>query len=278
LSFRAPILTVLALFAFAANSILARAALDGTSIDPVSFTLIRIASGALTLALWVRWMSNAPRVRGSWISALALFGYAILFSLAYVSLSAATGALLLFGAVQITMVGSAIASGQFPSRRQFLGLALAVAGLVWLLLPGLAAPPPLPAVMMMFAGLCWGVYTLRGRGSEDPLQATANHFLRAMVPATVLSIIAFSSLRIDRTGVLLAIGSGALASGAGYAVWYAALKTIGTHTAAVVQLSVPLLTAIAGVMLLAEPLTPRIAAAGAILLLGIALVVLRPAK
>lgn len=280
-------LTALALIAFAANSILARAALTETAIDPVTFTAIRIVSGALVLWLVVRTRQPAAPGRGSWASALALFGYAIAFSLAYVSLTAATGALLLFGAVQVTMVGWNLAGGNRLAPRQWAGFALALAGLVWLLLPGLAAPPIIPALLMIGAGAAWGIYTLRAKGAGDPIRATASNFLLASIPALVVALIAaiivtikapmafVSEASIDPPGIMLAVASGALASGLGYVVWYAALKQIRTTSAAVAQLGVPVITAIAGVILLAEPLSLRLVLAGLAILGGIALVVVK---
>lgn len=269
-----PLLTVAALVAFAANSVLTRAALAGTDIDPVAFTLVRLASGALVLLAAVRWRAPAAG-RGSWPSAMALFGYAILFSLAYRSLTAATGALLLFGAVQVTMVGWGLVRGERLTAMQWLGAVLALAGLVWLLLPGLSAPPPVAAAMMLGAGVAWGIYTLRARGSGDPTRATAANFARALVPAALLALVCAGRLQWDIAGLSLAVASGAVASGLGYAVWYAVLAFIGTHVAAVSQLSVPVITAIAGVALLAEPLTPRLVLAAAAVIGGIALVVTR---
>jgi len=266
-------LTIVALIAFAANSILARAALTQTAIDPLSFTAIRIVAGALMLWLIVRLRPGLAAGRGSRGSALALFGYAILFAVAYLSLTAATGALLLFGAVQITMVSWSLLTGDRLTVRQWIGFALALAGLVWLLLPGLAAPPPVPAGLMIAAGIAWGIYTLRARGAGDPTRVTASNFLLASIPA-VLVAVAFSGRgALDSIGVLLAAASGALASGLGYAIWYAALKHIRTSTAAVAQLSVPVITAVAGVGLLAEPISLRLLLAGAAVLGGIALVV-----
>lgn len=270
---RALLLLLLALLAFAANSILTRAALSATSIDPVSFTAIRIASGALLLAVLVRLRSGPPG-RGSWPSALALFAYALLFSLAYRALTAATGALLLFAAVQLTMLIGAVLRGESTTWRQRAGFVVAAAGLVVLLLPGLSAPEPEAAAMMLAAGAAWGVYSLRARGSGDPNRATAANFLLACLPAAGLVLIGADSVTLDLDGVLLALGSGALASGLGYAVWYTALRTITTHTAAVAQLAVPVLTALAGVLLLAEPLDLRLALAGITILAGIALVAL----
>lgn len=268
-------LVTLALLAFAANSILARAALTAPMIDPVSFSAIRILSGALMLWLIVRLRPGPADGRGNWASALALFGYAIAFSLAYLSLTAATGALLLFGAVQVTMVSWNLVTGNRLTLRQWAGFVLALAGLVWLLLPGLAAPPPGAAALMIVAGVAWGIYTLRARGAGDPTRVTASNFLLASAPALVVAVAFLPRASMDLAGVSLAIASGALASGLGYAVWYAALKHIQTSTAAVAQLSVPVITAVAGVGLLAEPMTPRLAGAGAAVLGGIALVVVR---
>jgi drug/metabolite transporter (DMT)-like permease len=274
-SARALLLTLAALVAFAANSILTRAALAHSDIDPATFTAIRIASGALTLLAVVALRGSHSSGRGSWVSAWALFGYAILFSLAYRSLTAATGALLLFGAVQVTMTGVAQLRGEVLRAAQWLGLALALAGLVALLWPGLAAPPPVGAACMLGAGVAWGIYTLRGRTSGDPIAANATHFLFAAAPAGMLLALVLFAGRAswDPAGALLAVASGAVASGLGYAVWYAALRSIKTHTAAVAQLFVPVLTALGGVVLLAEPLTPRLALAGAVVLAGIGLVV-----
>lgn len=268
-------LTALALIAFAANSILARMALTETAIDPVSFTTLRIVSGAIVLWLIVRARSQAPMASGGWLPGLALLGYALAFSLAYLSLTAATGALILFGSVQITMMGWALARGEALSLQQWAGLALAGGGLIWLLLPGLAAPPLVGAVLMMAAGLAWGIYTLLAKGTGDPVQATATNFIRASLPALLISAVFLGHANIDLNGALLAITSGALASGLGYVIWYAALKQLQTSTAAVSQLSVPVITAIVGILLLAEPVTLRLVVSGLAILGGIALVTLQ---
>lgn len=269
---KSALLVALAMVAFAANSILARAALTGTAIDPVTFTAIRIASGALVLVLIVHLQGSRATGRGSWTLAGALFGYAILFALAYRSLTAATGALLLFGTVQVTMVVWGLVRGEALRARQWTGFVLAVAGLVWLLLPGLAAPSPVAGAMMIGAGLCWGVYSMRAKGTGDPARATAANFVRATLPALIVAFAFISGANLDATGVWLALASGALASGGGYVVWYAALRQITAHTAAVAQLGVPVLVAIAGVLLLAEPLNVRLAVSGLVILIGIALV------
>ncbi len=267
-----PGLTALALTAFAANSILARLALTDTTIDPVSFTTLRLLSGALVLWLIVRARVRPVEDRGGWLPALALLAYALAFSLAYLSLTAATGALILFGSVQITMIGWTLTRGEALSSRQWAGFLLAGGGLVWLLLPGLAAPPLGGAALMMAAGAAWGIYTLMARGTGDPVQTTATNFIRASLPALLISAIFIHWASIDVTGALLAIASGALASGLGYVIWYAALKYLQTSTAAVSQLTVPVITAILGLLLLAEPLTQRLLLSGLAILTGIALV------
>jgi drug/metabolite transporter (DMT)-like permease len=269
------LLTLLAMSAFAANSLLCRAALKHTAIDAASFTAIRIVAGALALGLIVRLRSGPQAMAGSWASALALFAYAAAFSFAYVSLTAATGALLLFGAVQATMIGVGLVRGERLRGRQMLGLGCALAGLVGLLLPGLAAPPLRGAVLMLAAGAAWGVYSLRGKGSGDPLRVTAGNFLRAVVFAIALSVLMWPSASFDRPGVGYAIASGALASGIGYAIWYAALPALKVTSAATVQLSVPVIAAVGGIVWLGEPITPRLVLASAAILGGIALVILQ---
>lgn len=268
-------LTLVAMLAFAGNSLLCRAALTTTSIDAATFTAVRIATGAI--ALW--WLSarrrtSAASSAGSWPSALALFAYALAFSYAYTALSASTGALLLFGAVQATMLGHGLWRGERLRGWQWAGFVLAVAGLLGLLLPGVTAPPPLAALLMVGAGVAWGVYSLRGKGAGNPTLVTASNFVRAVPFALVASLIAWPWFQVDARGVMFAAASGALTSGLGYAVWYAALPRLSATTAATVQLSVPVLTALAGVVLLGEQLTLRLALTALAILGGIALVVL----
>ncbi|WP_321790964.1 DMT family transporter [Caballeronia sp. J97] len=275
---RVVVLTVIAMLAFAGNSLLCRLALRGTPIEAASFTLVRIGSAALVL--WIILLARGgadrrdARSAGSWASALALIVYAVTFSYAYVQLAAGTGALLLFGAVQATMIGYGIATGERLAPAQWLGLLLALAGLVWLVLPGLAAPEPVSSSLMVTAGIGWGVYSLRGRGQSDPVAATAGNFLRALPFAVAVSAFAFAHARFDIAGFAYAAASGALTSGLGYVVWYAALKGLKRATAATVQLSVPVITAAGGVLLLGETLTARLVASSAAILGGIALVVL----
>jgi drug/metabolite transporter (DMT)-like permease len=277
---RAFVLTSVAMTAFACNSILCRLALGGGSIDAASFTTIRLVAGAAALWLIVRWRSRggAPAAHGDWWSALALFAYAATFSFAYLSLTAATGALLLFGAVQSTMIGSGFRHGERLDRWQLLGLLLALCGLVGLLAPGVTAPPLDGALLMIAAGVSWGLYSLRGkRLRREPTTATAGNFLRAVPFAVALSLVAGVS-RVDPAGVAYAVVSGALASGVGYAIWYAALPAMRATTAATVQLSVPVLTALAGLSLLGEQFTLRLVVASIAILGGIALVTATPRR
>lgn len=268
-------LTAAAMLAFAANSLLCRLALQTGGIDPASFGAIRIAAGALALLLVVRWRAGSARAamaRGDWISAAMLFAYVAFFSFAYVSLAAGTGALLLFGAVQLTMFGSALRAGERFVPQAWGGLGMAAAGLVYLVLPGVSAPPVLGAALMALAGVAWGVYSLRGRGAPDPLGATAGNFLRA-APLALLLWLPFTGVaHASPAGVALAVVSGAVTSGVGYALWYAALRALSAMRAATVQLSVPLITAIGAVLLLAEPVTLRLFLASVAILGGIALV------
>lgn len=266
-------LTAVALIAFAGNSLLCRQALAHTGIDAASFTSIRLLAGAVTLTVIVRVRDGGLGHAGSWSSALALFAYAAGFSFAYLSLPAATGALLLFGAVQATMIGYGIWAGERLQGRRLAGLVLALGGLVGLLLPGLSAPPWRGAVLMLGAGVAWGIYSLRGAGGADPTCVTAGNFLRAVVFAVGLSSVMWPSARWDAVGIGYAIASGALASGVGYAIWYTALRGLTATTAASVQLSVPVLAALGAVAFLGETVTPRLVLAATAILGGIALVV-----
>jgi drug/metabolite transporter (DMT)-like permease len=267
-------LTALTMLAFAANSVLCRVALKQTSIDATSFTTIRLISGALVLGLAARLRSGAYPSSGDWLSATALFVYAAGFSFAYLSLTAATGALLLFGAVQTTMIGHGLWQGERLSPWQVLGLVLAVGGLIGLVLPGLAAPPLAGALLMWSAGAAWGVYSLRGRGAGDPTAVTAGNFLRAIPLAVFLSLVLHGRASFDPRGFWLAVASGALSSGIGYAIWYTVLPALAATTAATVQLSVPVLAALGGILLLGEPLTARIILSSFAILGGVALVIL----
>jgi drug/metabolite transporter (DMT)-like permease len=210
-------------------------------------------------------------VRSAWISGLVLVLYAVPFSFAYLSLTAGTGALILFGSVQVTMLVAAWASGERPSTAQWGGLVMAIAGLVGLLLPGITAPPAHGAALMILAGVCWGVYTLRGRGAGNPLQHTAANFI--VTAPLVLAVMAASwpALHADRRGMLLAASSGALTSGLGYVLWYEALKGLTATRAAVVQLAVPVIAALGGVVFIGERISLRLVLGGAVVLGGIAM-------
>ncbi len=270
-------LTLLSLLAFAGNSLLCRAALATTRIDPASFTSVRLVSGALVLWLLVVARgrpAGETRTAGNWPSALALFAYAAGFSFAYLRIGAGTGTLLLFSVVQFTMIGIALSRGERLSGRQVAGLALAAAGLIGLLLPGLSAPPPVDVSLMMVAGVAWGIYTLRGRSAGDPLRITAGNFLRAAPLACLLSLALIGQAVPDPAGIVYAVLSGAIASGAGYAVWYTALPHLKSTTASIVQLAVPLVAAAGGILFLGEALTARLLFAAVAILAGIALVVL----
>ena len=270
-------LTVLAMIAFAGNSLLCRLALQQTAIDPASFTAIRLFSGALVLWLLLRARGGTAATAGNWLSACALFAYAAAFSFAYISLSAAAGALILFGAVQATMIGYGLWRGERLHELQLAGLVLAAAGLISLLLPGLSAPPWQGALLMLGAGAAWGIYSLRGKTSGDPLAVTAGNFLRTVPFAAGLSLILQGHAQPDPAGIIYAMASGALASGVGYAIWYAALPGLKATSAATVQLSVPVIAAIGGMVFLGEPLTLRLLLCAAAILGGIALVI-RPRR
>lgn len=264
-------LTTFAMLAFAGNSLLCRLALDRSGTDPASFTAVRLAAGAVVLWVLVRAQAGPRKFGGDWISAFALFVYAAAFSWAYIGLSAGTGALLLFGAVQATMLLAGLWAGARWSPVQALGLTLALAGLVGLLLPGLTAPPPLPAALMLAAGSAWGVYSLRGRGVGDATAATAGNFMRAVPLGLLACAIALPWLAVDALGLACALVSGALTSGLGYAVWYTALRGLSPQAAGSCQLSVPVITAIAGVLLLGETINLRLALGSTAVLAGIAL-------
>ena len=277
-SARVLLLTTLAMMAFAANSLLCRIALRDTTIDAATFTTARLIAGAITLWLIVVLRSGKPAVAGSWYSALALFAYAIAFSWAYRSLTAAAGALLLFGSVQATMIAYGLWAGERLRGRQWTGLVLALGGLGGLMLPGLSAPPLTGALLMISAGMAWGVYSLRGKGSGDPIGATAGNFLRTVPITLVLSLILLGDAHWDQAGVWYAVASGAVASGIGYAIWFAALPGLRATSAATVQLSVPVIAAIGGILFLGESLTLRLVLASAAILGGIALVISGPSR
>jgi drug/metabolite transporter (DMT)-like permease len=270
------LLTIVAMLAFAANSLLCRLALGQGLIDAASFATVRVIAGAVTLSLIVlpRWRA---RVRSStdWRSVAMLFTYMVGFSFAYLSLSAGTGALILFGAVQLTMFITALRGGEEFPLWSWAGLLLAVLGLVYLVSPGVTAPDPGGAVLMAIAGVAWGIYSLRGRGAADPLEATANNFIYAVPLVLIVSLVFLGDLKTSPRGLALAMASGAIASGLGYVIWYAALRALTATRAATVQLAVPVIAAFGGVILLAEEVTARLVLASVATLGGVAIVLAR---
>jgi drug/metabolite transporter (DMT)-like permease len=270
---RAIVYTSITMLAFAGNSILCRMALRDGAIDPASFTSIRLLSGAVALLLIVRLTSRDASVRqhGGWTSAFVLFLYAVCFSYAYISLSAGAGALILFGFVQGTMIAMALWSGDRPSIAEWLGWLLAFGGLVWLLIPGIEAPSTVGATLMALAGIAWGVYSIRGREETNPLVSTCSNFVYSIAFVVILTAITFSGASMSQRGIVLAVISGAITSGVGYVIWYAALNYLRAMQAALVQLSVPAIAAAGGVILLAEPISLRLMTSGALILGGISL-------
>lgn len=273
LSARTALLTAIAMIAFAANSLLCRLALGAGEIDAASFTTIRVVAGALTLVLISLAQRRPPsREHANWRAAAALFVYMIFFSFAYIWLGAATGALILFGAVQLTMFAVALARGERLTLGGWAGLAIAAAGLVYLVSPGLTAPDPGGAALMAVAGAAWGVYSLLGKGASNPLAATTMNFLYCAPLVAIVSVVAIGQLELSTKGAVYALASGALASGCGYVIWYAALRGLSAGRAATVQLSVPVIAAIGAVLFLSEAITLRLVLASAATLGGIALV------
>jgi drug/metabolite transporter (DMT)-like permease len=293
------ILTLLAMIAFASNSLLCRAALKESSLDPATFTLVRIFSGAVALWLIMKVrrrmiadttaspsaeglfsseliMRRSPFRYGNWISAVVLFAYAAGFSFAYISLSAGTGALLLFGAVQATMILWGLHEGERLNTIQIVGFIVAITGLVMLLFPGLSAPPLAGSILMLGAGIAWGVYSLRGRGERNPASVTTGNFVRAVPFAAALGILFAPRTHVHLAGITYAVISGAVTSGLGYVIWYSALPRLKAASAATVQLSVPVLASTGGILLLGEPITLRYMLASVAVLGGIALVVATP--
>lgn len=267
--------TTFALVAFAFNSILCRLALRTEEIDAASFTSVRLISGAAAVILLSYFFSKGSGTKsGSWPSAFFLFAYAVCFSFAYINLTAGTGALILFGSVQITMIAVALARGEKPKILEWLGLATALAGLVYLVFPGLASPPLIGSALMAAAGISWGAYTLRGKGSADPLADTTGNFVRSVPMGIIVSVVFIPAFHLSSKGIILAILSGAVTSGIGYTVWYAALRHHTATRAAVLQLSVPLLTAVIGVVFLAEAASVQLAISAGLILGGIALTIL----
>ncbi|MEO0449368.1 MAG: DMT family transporter [Pseudomonadota bacterium] len=271
-------LTALAMIAFAANSVLGRLGLIATDIGAGTFAIIRLISGALVLVAICRLQSRP--LSGSWSGGLMLLIYAGFFSYAYLALAAGMGAIILFAMVQITMLGWGLARGEVLSALQWSGFVIAVIALIWLVSPGLEAPPFWAAAMMAIAGMGWGAYSLIGRSVTDATAATAGNFVRASVlalPCLGAALALFPEPRPPMDGVVIAIASGAITSGLGYVIWYQALKGLTATRAGIAQLSVPAIAAIGGVVFLSEPVTLRFTLATMAILSGVALAVLTPA-
>ncbi|MBX9466778.1 MAG: DMT family transporter [Rhizobium sp.] len=277
------VLTAVAMLAFAANSLLAREALGTASIEAAGYTAVRIMSGALVLyALLRRGGPDGNDARralpGDWWAAAALFVYAIAFSAAYLSLGAATGALILFSSVQASMLAWGLAKGDRPSGRELIGFAVAFAAFVYLILPGVGRPDPLGSVLMIASGVAWAVYTLRGRRSRDPLGETAGNFVRASAFCLPLALFAVLYETASYVGIALALASGIVASGLGYSIWYKALRGLTTFQAALIQLSVPVIAALGAILFLDERLTLHFVVAATCVLGGIAFAILAKQK
>lgn len=270
------IYTSLALLAFAANSVFCRMALGEQSIDAAGFTIIRLLSGAIVLAiiLLLRRTPESTRSKGSWSASLMLFIYALTFSFAYISLDTGTGALILFGSVQITMISVSVYRGTHLHSSEWIGVTVAFFGFVYLVLPGIGTPSGTGFTLMALSGIAWGLYTLKGKGSHSPLSDTSYNFIRTLPLLLILFVMAYPMLTLSPEGLLLAILSGAIASGIGYSIWYLALPLLTSIQAAVVQLSVPIIAAFGGVIFVNEPITERLAISTGLILGGILLVVL----
>ena len=276
--------TTLALIAFAANSVLCRLALGENNIDAASFTIIRLLSGAITLWILINLKNlfnkdnnNQKEPKGSWYGSLMLFIYAITFSFAYITLDTATGALILFGSVQITMILVNTFKGNKLHIFEWLGVALAFIGFVYLMLPGINTPSVFGFLLMTLSGIAWGFYTLNGRGSLNPLMDTAHNFIKTIpfvIILGVIQILLMENSHLSETGIILAILSGAIASGVGYSIWYSVLPHLSVVLSAVLQLLVPVIAAVGGVLLVNEMVTQRLVLSGVMILSGILLVIM----
>lgn len=270
------LLTCLALIAFAANSVLCRMALGADSIDAASFTVIRLLSGSIVLLIIISVIKRDKNTskKGSWLASFMLFLYAVTFSYAYVSLDTATGALILFGSVQMTMILLSLFLGTRLHLAESLGVGLAFSGFVYLVLPGVTAPSTIGFVLMVIAGAAWGIYTLKGRESKSPLMDTSYNFLRTTPFVIVLAIVTVGSSNYSAEGILLAVLSGAITSGVGYTIWYIALGGLSFVQAAVLQLSVPIIAALGGVIFVSEAITLRLTVSSVMVIGGILMVIL----
>ena len=272
--------TTFALIAFAANSVLNRLALGANTIDASSYIAIRLISGAITLAIINSINKNEfnsikkafinPNLM-AFLPAFYLFLYGISFSFAYRSLNSGTGAFILFGTVQITMLSNALIKGERPPLAEWAGLIIAISGLIYLVFPGLSAPDPIGAFLMLIAGISWGFYTLKGRGIRDPLETTALNFIRSVPMILAVNLFTFNNAHFSTEGVIYAFISGAITSGVGYSIWYAALRGLTTTQAALLQLFVPIIAALGGIIFLSESITIRLIYAGLLIISGVVL-------
>ena len=269
------VLTSITLMAFAANSLLTRMALGTDALDAASFVLIRLGSGAIMLLLLTSYTQKklTLRVKGKWLAALMLFVYALAFSFAYLQLDTGTGALLLFGAVQVTMILLGLRQGEKPHLLEWVGFFAALGGLVYLVLPGLSAPPLFGSGLMVISGIAWGIYSLLGKSSNNPVETTTSNFVLSVPLAIGVSLVSLPNLNLSTRGIILAIASGAITSGLGYALWYTALKGLSATQAAIVQLVVPVLAALGGILFLEEMFSLRLGVASLLILGGIAIAV-----
>jgi drug/metabolite transporter (DMT)-like permease len=270
------VFTTLALIAFAANSVLCRLALGEKTIDAAGFTSVRLLSGALVLFCILKFSNkkNGSSTKGSWSAAFMLFLYAVTFSFAYLTLNTGTGALILFGSVQITMILRSLFSGNRLLPIEWMGVIVAFSGIVYLVLPGVTAPSFTGFSLMASAGIAWGLYTLKGRGSANPLSDTTYNFLRSVPFMIVLGMFFFQNVHISREGVILAAISGGITSGIGYTLWYIALRGLSATQAAVVQLLVPVIAGFGGIVFISEPISLRLALSTLLTLGGILMVIL----
>jgi drug/metabolite transporter (DMT)-like permease len=278
------LLTVLALIAFAANSVLCRLALGGEAIDASSFTAIRLLSGAITLFIILsikgsikesnKRGNKGASSKGSWTASFALFIYAIAFSYAYLSVDTGTGALILFGSVQITMIMLSLIAGTRLHLIEWSGVMLAFSGFIYLILPNITTPSMNGFILMTVSGISWGIYTLKGRGSKNPLMDTSYNFLRTIPLVAILVVLTLHYMHYSVEGVILALVSGAITSGVGYTIWYIALGGLSSTQAAVIQLSVPVIAAIGGVLFVSEEITMRLIVSATVVLTGILMVIL----
>lgn len=270
------VFTGFSLIAFAGNSVLCKLALGQDRIDAASFTIIRLLSGIVVLLLISKIFHGEHKLRRqrNWISSIALFIYAVTFSYAYISLDTGTGALILFGAVQITMILASLIFGDKLHYSEWLGIILAFLGFIYLVLPSLTTPSLKGFILMTVSGIAWGTYTLRGKGTKQPISDSAANFCYTLPFIVTLLIVEFRNTNLSSQGIILAIASGAIASGMGYTVWYMAVRRLSTMQTSVVQLLVPVIAAAGGVVFAQEEISIRLVFASIMILGGILIVLI----